>query len=114
MALVQVPIGVAARQIDDFPEGCKRSRKGALYVRPRSTMVLTSDELDHLKAKHKDVAGKLIVVGVDETKARSLGATDKGGESKSKSAPKTDAPKAETPKADGGGDDKKKKKKLLG
>jgi hypothetical protein len=77
-------------------------------------MVLTSDELDHLKAKHKDVANKLIVVGVDETKARSLVAADKGEESKPKSAPKADEPKAEKPKADGGGDDKKKKKKLLG
>ena len=115
MALVQVPTGVATRQIDDFPAKCERSRKGALYIRPRSTLVLTTDEFNHLKAKHKDIARRLVVIGVDETKARSLQASQaekpeaeiEETDGKSGQAPEPKLkPKAEKP--DG------KKKKTLG
>lgn len=108
MALVQVPIGVTACQVDDFPKDCKRSRKGALYIRPRSTLVLTPDELDHLKAKHGSVASKLIVVGVDEGKARSLAKTAKAEKPEAKVEPKEEPKAEDATEAD---DDGKKKKK---
>lgn len=110
MALVQVPIGVSACQVDDFPKDCKRSRKGALYIRPRSTLVLTPDELDHLKAKHGNVASKLIVVGVDEGKARSLAKKEaKGEKPDAKVEPEPKAEEATEAKDDDG---KKKKKRF--
>jgi hypothetical protein len=109
MALVQVPIGVSACQVDDFPKDCKRSRKGALYIRPRSTLVLTPDELDHLKAKHGSVASKLIVVGVDEGSARSLAKDAKAEKVVAKVEPKVEPKTEEATEADDG---KKKKKRF--
>ena len=92
MALVQVQVGVAVRQIDDFPKDCERSRKGALYVRPRSTLILTAGELKHLRAKHKDIASKLIVVGVEESAAKpsqkSVEPPKKKAKAKAKAEPK--------------------------
>lgn len=60
--LVVVPAGVGPVQIDDFPEGCERSRKGALHLRPGSTETLTAAELEHLKAKHAVIADRLRTV----------------------------------------------------
>lgn len=60
--LVVVPAGVGPVQIDDFPEGCERSRKGALHLRPGSTETLTAAELEHLKAKHAMIADRLRTV----------------------------------------------------
>jgi len=71
-------------------------------------LVLTPDELDHLKAKHGNVASKLVVVGVDEGKARSLAKSPKAEKPEGKVDPKEN-PKAEV--GDGEADDDKKKKK---
>jgi len=53
---------MAPCQVDDFAEGCERSKKGALYFRPSSTMDLTSDEYKHLMSKHKRLGKSLRVV----------------------------------------------------
>ncbi len=58
MPLVQIPVGIAPCQVDDFPEKVgkgedarpfQRSCKGSLRLRPASTKVLTDDELKWLK-----------------------------------------------------------------
>lgn len=62
MPNVIVGHGVTPQQIDDFPSKCERSRKGALYIRPKSTVEMTNDELDHIKDKYKDLYKRLRVV----------------------------------------------------
>lgn len=58
MPLVQIPVGIAPCQVDDFPAKLgkgesarpfERSCKGSLRLRPASTKVLTDDELKWLK-----------------------------------------------------------------
>ncbi len=86
MPLVQIPVGIAPFQVDDFPKEVvvgkddkgkdetrkfERSVEGALYLRPASTKNLTDDEWGHLKKKYK-VLARAHVVKVDVTKARSL------------------------------------------
>jgi len=62
MPQVNVPSHLGPMQIDDFGPKAKRSRKGALHIRPSSTLVLTDDELAFLKKEHKDVFKQLIVL----------------------------------------------------
>lgn len=38
-------------QIDDFPEDCERTVKGALYVRPGQSAIISDGEAAHLKAR---------------------------------------------------------------
>lgn len=57
--VLQVPSRVGPLQVDDFPEGCKRERKGALHIRPSSTLVVSEDELAHLKKEHPELAARL-------------------------------------------------------
>jgi hypothetical protein len=45
--LVQFPAGTKVCQVDDFPAGTPRSRKGSIHVKP-GTQKLTRQELDHL------------------------------------------------------------------
>ena len=67
-----VVVGATARlaQVEDFPEGCARSCKGALHLRPGSTKVLTEGELSHLQAKHPEVVAGLRVVDTTPPKAK--------------------------------------------
>jgi hypothetical protein len=62
MIHVQVPSGVAPRQIEGFPADCERSVKGSLHVRP-GTLVITAGELEHLRKHHKDIARRFHVLG---------------------------------------------------
>lgn len=57
-------------QVEDFPEGCARSCKGALHLRPGGTKVVTEDELAHLQANHPKVGAVLRVVDTTSTKAK--------------------------------------------
>lgn len=57
-----VGYGVTPCQVDGFPEKCERSRKGALYIRPRSSLTLTNDELDFIKVKYPNLFKKLRIV----------------------------------------------------
>ena len=66
--IVTVLRGVRPQQIEDFPEGCARSVKGALHVSP-GTMELTEDELKHIRKHHKDVARRFHVVTTVGSKA---------------------------------------------
>jgi hypothetical protein len=76
MPLVQIPVGIAPCQIDDFPleiaegEGKRpfdRSCDGALYLRPASTRVISNDELEFLQTakQHKKIGARILVVRVD-------------------------------------------------
>lgn len=100
-----VGYGVTPCQVDEFPEKCERSRKGALYIRPRSSLTLTNDELEHIKAKYPHLYKKLRIV------------EDKPKRAPAKKAKEEKPPKAETPKpfvsspSAGSGDASKKKKK---
>jgi len=49
--LVQFPAGTKVCQVDDFPAGTPRSRKGSVHVKP-GTQKLTRQELDHIKGEH--------------------------------------------------------------
>ena len=80
MPLIQIPVGIAPFQVDDFPKEVgkgeearkfERSCEGALYLRPASTRNLTDDEWEHLEKNYK-VLARAHVVKVDVTKARSL------------------------------------------
>jgi hypothetical protein len=55
-----VPASVGPRQVDGFPEGCERSRKGAIHLRPASTLVVTEGELAHLKAQCPQEVAKFV------------------------------------------------------
>jgi len=59
--IVRVPRGMPPCQVDDFPAGCLRSRKGALHITP-GTVEMTKDELAHIRKHHKDVGRRLIEV----------------------------------------------------
>lgn len=62
MTTLHIPAHVGTQQIDDFPaEGCERSVKGALYIRP-GTLEVTADEWKHIQAKHAALAAKLQIV----------------------------------------------------
>lgn len=56
--------GVTPCQIDGFPEGCKRSREGAIYLRPSSSEEMTDDELEFIKQKYPEVYKELRIVEV--------------------------------------------------
>lgn len=49
--LVQFPAGTKVCQVDDFPQGTPRSRKGAVHIKP-GTQKLTRQELDHIQSEH--------------------------------------------------------------
>lgn len=68
MPLVQVSQNTSPCQVDDFGEGCERSKPGALYFVPGSLKQLTVGEWEHIKAKHKGFAAKLLLVPFDEDK----------------------------------------------
>lgn len=70
MPLVQVPQNATPCQIDDFGEGCERSKVGALYFTPGSTKELTADELAHIEKNHKALARKLVRIPFDDSKGR--------------------------------------------
>jgi len=57
-------------QIDDFPEGCERSREGAIYLRPKSTEQVTDDELAHMAKARPDVMRFVQVLEVRRPPAR--------------------------------------------
>ena len=76
MPLINIPVGIAPCQIDDFPENVgkgkdavpfERSCQGALYLRPASTKVVTVHELDHIRQHkdHKMLTRRMVVVKVD-------------------------------------------------
>ena len=100
MPLIQIPVGIAPFQVDDFPKEVvvdkgsglnrkfERSVKGALYLRPASTKNLTDGEWGHLKKNYK-VLARAHVVKVDVTEARSL--------KKPKPKPKVPGPSPKTP-----------------
>ena len=60
MRTLIVPANVAPCQVDDFPEDCERSRKGAIYLRPASACKMTDAEYEHLKEFHSDLFNLLI------------------------------------------------------
>lgn len=93
MPLVQIPVGIAPCQVDDFPEKVgkgegarpfKRSCKGSLRLRPASTKVLTDDELAWLKEQKQwaHVGRRMHVVDVKvvtDDSDRSTAKPKKGG-----------------------------------
>lgn len=62
MLTLIVPATVPACQIEGFPEAAERSIKGALHIKPASTMEVTADEWKHIRESRKDVAAMLIEV----------------------------------------------------
>lgn len=87
--------GVTPQNVDDFPSNCARSRKGAVYVRPDSSLTLTNDELDHIKDKHPQLFKKLRVVEEPVAVAAAVAEKAKQLESSEKlpeAAPKEEAP----------------------
>jgi len=86
MHTVQIPKGVAPCQVEDFPEGCERSQKGALYFRPNGTMRLTEDEYKHVLKSHPELGGKMLLVHKGETAAEKKAKAQ--AEAKAKPAPK--------------------------
>lgn len=91
MPYVQIPVGIAPCQIDDFPatigEGEEkrpfdRSCKGALYLRPASTRVISDDELEWLRTakQHQKLGSRILVLRVDvvpDTTRRPTGMREK-------------------------------------
>lgn len=61
--LITVAVGADTYpvQIDDFPEGCERSCKGAVHFRPGALLQITAAELAHVQAKHAGLAATLRV-----------------------------------------------------
>ena len=116
MPLVQIPVGIAPCQVDDFPEKLgkgedakpfERSCKGSLRLRPASTKVLTDDELKWLKEQKQwaHVGRRMHVVDVKivtDSSARSKAKPKEGGpvekaqtEAAAKKAAKAKQPPAE-------------------
>lgn len=76
MPYVQIPVGIAPCQIDDFPseigEGDEkrpfvRSHKGAMYLQPARTKVISDDELEWLRTakQHAKIGARILVIRVD-------------------------------------------------
>ncbi len=89
-----VPANIGPRQVD-FPEGCERSKKGSLHVRPASMLELTDSEWKYLQDKHADLAKHFIRVGqkpglksrVDPEKPKKTEAQEKRTDVEKKPAP---------------------------
>lgn len=62
MTVCIVPASVTPRQIEVPAEVTDRSRKGAIHIRPASTITLTDAELDFIREKYPAIAKLLIVV----------------------------------------------------
>lgn len=77
---VLIPATVDPIQIDDFPEGCERSCKGALHLRPSSTKMLTAGELGHLEKKYKGVFARLQFIESTESVPKAAKPPDTGGD----------------------------------
>lgn len=60
--LVAVPADIGPAQVEHFPKGCERSRKGALHLKPSSTIIMTDGELAHARKKLGPKGQKLRVV----------------------------------------------------
>lgn len=111
MPLVQIPVGIAPCQVDDFPEKLgkgedarpfERSCKGSLRLRPASTKVLTDDELMWLKEQKQwaHVGRRMHIVDVKivtDASARSTAKPKEGGPVE-KAMAKTAAEKAKLSK----------------
>ncbi len=69
MIIIHVPVGVPQCQIDDFPEGCERSVKGAIHFSPTCTREITPGEWSHIKVAHPSFAAKVNMV-LDQTKKK--------------------------------------------
>jgi hypothetical protein len=61
MPTLVIPANVVQCHVEDFPDGCERSREGSVHVRPASTLTVTDDELAHLKKAHPQLFRQLIV-----------------------------------------------------
>ena len=61
MPILVIPANAVARLVDDFPKGCKRSRKGPIPIKPATTVSVTDQELAHLRGAHADVMEPVIV-----------------------------------------------------
>lgn len=112
--VIQVSRTCKIQQIEDFPKKCKRSRPGAMHLRPGATLVVTRDELKHLKAKHERafmVVGETKDPPAEETKPAPDGPKPDGdgkGDSKGGDGDKPDVPETQAAKpAKGKGSAKK-------
>lgn len=61
MPTVVVRTGLLPQQVEDFPEGCERSCKGALHLKP-GTLTVTDGELAHIRKSRPELSAYLQVV----------------------------------------------------
>lgn len=61
MPTVVVRTGLLPQQADDFPEGCVRSCKGAVHLKP-GTLLVTDGELEHIQKSRPELSSFLQVV----------------------------------------------------
>jgi hypothetical protein len=62
MKQVIVNFGINPCQIDDFSEKDKRSVIGSLHINPKSTIMMTDDELNHIKENYKGIYKFLTII----------------------------------------------------
>lgn len=68
MPIVVVPANVHPCQVDGFPSGAARSRKGAIHIRPISTISVTDDELAFIKETQPELFSRLVIADEQKTK----------------------------------------------
>lgn len=95
--LVQFPAGVRVFQVDDFPQGASRSRKGSIHVKP-GTQKLTQSEVEHLKSKYPEC--KVRVLRKMAPKPEPNSTPEKQPKKRGGSKPKAASKPVESPKSD--------------
>lgn len=61
MPVIQTRASMPLVQVEDFPKAARRTVKGAIHLKPRTTYTLTDDEVAHL-LKRTDTGRHIIVL----------------------------------------------------
>lgn len=88
MVFLLASAAIPPQQVEGFPNGCKRSCKGALHVRP-GTVAVTEDEWKYIQDKRPDL---LRYLTVNERKRRTRSFSASVAE-KPTTLPESDLPK---------------------
>lgn len=61
MLTVVVRAGLLPQQVDGFPDGCKRSCKGAVHIKP-GTLLVTDGELEYIRKSRPELRSYLQLI----------------------------------------------------
>ena len=69
MLIIQASKTIQPVQVEGFPDGAKRSVKGALHIFPGATKEITEDEYAVIQEKYPKISEKLRVISLEKKKS---------------------------------------------